>query len=311
MKKRFNLILGIIIGLLLGGITAYAATKLTAKEVPYTNPKLSGVTNVSGAIDELYTKASNLTCPIGYNCELNYNKNIVAAYTYNSSTCKYGTESTCVQTTCYLNNTAGSCPAGTIIRYNVNSSTTKTFNVLHDDGNKITMQDNVNVVKYVAWNSSNSNTYGPTTLLPQLESATSNWANVNDITYTAGTTTLYGNQYTGYQNTDCCSGNINFTRNSYTLAKRTAKARMITGQEVVAAGYKGYNYPPASWIFSNVSSNVSSYYSSYSYGYWTMSADIDSSKYAMVVAYDGVKIESENVSSDSFGARAVVEINKQ
>ena len=63
MNKNIKLIVGIILGLLLGGITAYAATKITSEEVPYTNSKLSGVTNVKGAIDKLYTKASNLTCP--------------------------------------------------------------------------------------------------------------------------------------------------------------------------------------------------------------------------------------------------------
>ena len=72
MNKNIKLILGLITGLLLGGITAYAATKVTAQEVPYTNSKLSGVTNVSGAIDSLYTKASNLTCPIGYDCKPKY-----------------------------------------------------------------------------------------------------------------------------------------------------------------------------------------------------------------------------------------------
>ena len=72
MKKNIKLILGLITGLLLGGITAYAATKVTAQEVTYTNSKLSGVTNVKGAIDSLYTKASNLTCPIGYNCKPKY-----------------------------------------------------------------------------------------------------------------------------------------------------------------------------------------------------------------------------------------------
>ena len=70
--KNIKLIVGIIVGLLLGGITAYAATKITAREVPYTNSKLSGVTNVKGAIDSLYTKAANLTCPIGYKCDPKY-----------------------------------------------------------------------------------------------------------------------------------------------------------------------------------------------------------------------------------------------
>ena len=78
-----------------------------------------------------------------------YNKNILEAYTYNQTTgdehfCVTGDEETCQESTCYKTKTEGSCPAGTIIKYKVNNSTTETFHVMYDDASSITMQTQKN-----------------------------------------------------------------------------------------------------------------------------------------------------------------------
>ena len=127
------------------------------------------------------------------------NDNISGAYTYNSSICVTGEEDTCVETDCYKTKTIDSCPAGTIIKYNVNDTETKYFHVLHDDGETITLQQRENTVYNKAWYAdSDDNTKGPLTILPVLEEATSGWSNVFEQTYIMGTTIFNGTDaYTG------------------------------------------------------------------------------------------------------------------
>jgi len=63
----------------------------------------------------------------------------------------------------------------------------KYFHVISDNGDgTLTMQQRENIVSNTSWASSNNK--GPMTVLPLLEDATSDWMNVNDQTYTMGTT---------------------------------------------------------------------------------------------------------------------------
>ena len=118
---------------------------------------------------------------------------------YDDVGCKTGEENTCKKTACPNNKSANACPAGTIIKYKVNESDTKTFNVLHDDISTLTLQQNENTVASMIWYSSVDNTKGPLTVLSALEDATSGWSNVNTINYTMGTTVFNGtNGFTGF-----------------------------------------------------------------------------------------------------------------
>ena len=315
VNKNYKVVIGIIIGITISigiGVSAVAT-----KDVVYDNSK-SGLTstNLQGAIDELNTKATTKIeeakneCPDGYKC---IKQNIVAAYTYNSSSCITGEESTCVQTSCYENKTSGSCPAGTIIKYKVNDSTTKYFHVLHDDGETMTLQQRENTVYNTAWySSSNDNSNGPTTILPALESATSGWTNVNNQTYTMGTTTFKTNAYTGCNSSECIE-------NTYTLGQRTGKARMITMQEALAVGctessqscpnfMNNYLYNSTSYG-GTVVDDTTANGASYNYGYWTVSADSSYSSTAWFVRFYG-DVGSHYTTNTHFGARAVVVVNK-
>ena len=239
--------------------------------------------------------------------------NIKVAYTYNPTSCITGEESTCVQTSCYENSASGSCPAGTIIKYAVNDSTTKYFHVLHDDGDTMTLQQRENTVYNTAWYSSLDNSKGPLTILPELESATSGWTNVNNQTYTMGTTNFNNtNSYTGCTKSGC-------TINTYTLGQRTAKARMITMQEAIALGCTSTNKSCPNFM-NNYLYNSTSYGgtvvddttangASHNSGYWTMSADSSYANYAWDVNYYG-GVYSLNTTYTSFGARAVVVVSK-
>ena len=233
-KNKLYLTLGILLGITLSATGVYAATTILSKDISYDNTS-SGLsaTNLQDAIDETYTKAQT-NCPNGKVC-VDQNENIVAAYTYNSGSCITGEESGCVVTNCYTNSASGSCPAGTIIKYNVSAAETKYFHVLHDDGETITMQQRENTVYNLVWNTDNEMS-GPTTILPALESETSGWSNVNYQTYTLGTTVLYDNAYTGCRLN--VIPNLVCDANSYTLSQRTGKARLITGQEAIKLGCK-------------------------------------------------------------------------
>ncbi len=297
MKEYIKRFIIVFVGIIVGSGITYAAI-INSSEVGYDNSNSSlSATTVQEALDELYEKSENCS-----------KSNIVKAYTYNSSSCITGEESGCVETECYKTKTSGSCPAGTIIKYAVNDSEEKYFHVLHDDGDTITMQQRENTIANTAWySSSNSNSSGPTTVLPVLESATASWSNVNDIEYTLGTDILYSNKYTG------CSSYSSCSTNTYTLAKRSnKKARMITIQETNALGCTTSSKSCPNWM-NNYLYNSTSYGGTVSdnntYGYWTMSAYSSSSNYAWYVYFSGC-VSYYYTTSTYSGARAVVEISK-
>ena len=294
-----------------GDVSGGATIVYQSNEVGYDNTS-SGMTstNVQAALDELYrkTKLKNRT------------SNFIEAYTYDESSCVTGLESTCVETTCYKTKSANACPAGTIIKYKVNDQEVQTFHVMYDDASTITMQAQKNTIYNTAWitalDYSGSTTFGngkgPLTILRALESATAGWSNVNDQTYTAGTTTFKTNAYTG------CSADNTCSANTYTLASRTAKSRMITLQEATALGCTYLSCPK--WMYNYLSSSTSNGgtvndtshgpNSTSNDGYWTMSAESYYTYVAWVVTPYGLDYYPGFCDSTRHGARAVIEIFK-
>ena len=292
-----NILIVLLVAVVFSVVGVTAATLIKGKEVTYdnTNSKLSS-NNVQDAIDELYNLSGK-------------RKKIITAYTYNqtsgaSNYCITGDESTCVETTCYENATAGSCAAGTIIDYMVNDNKVVRFHVMYDNGSTMTMQSQKNTVYSIAWYQDNTNTMGPMTVLPVLESKTSNWTNVNKQTYTMGTTVFKTNAYTG------CSAYNSCTTNIYTLPERSANARMITVQEAADLGCTRettkcpiwmYNYMYYSTDNGGTINDIYATNGGANFGYWTMNP--------WVIHTSGFVSET-SLSTNYSGARAVVEINK-
>lgn len=253
----------------------------------------------------------------------------IGAYTYNeeegaTNYCVTGEEASCKPTNCYRNKESGSCPAGTIIKYKVNDTDVIPFHVMFDDGEKITMQSQRNIVDdgtpwiskedYLNaggiesdwhWAYGNGNK-GPITALNVLENATKNWKNVNNQTYTVGTTVFKENAYTK------CNSTFNCSENFYTLPERTAKVRMITIQELKALGCNNGSTCPI-WIFNYLSSNQAVNMDKQD-KYMTMSISnlkTNNREYGHHYYVGGNKlVNNGGRAADSEGIRAVVEINK-
>ena len=236
------------------------------------------------------------------------NSNIVAAYTYDQDNeetkCITGEEETCQKTRCYENKDENNCPVGTIVKYKINDSEIRYFYVLHDDGDKMTLQQRENTTYNSAWNTLNTNTSGPLTILENLEETTKDWTNVNDITYTMGTIDFNKtNAFTGCYSDSC-------TENVYVLPEKTAKARMITKQELLSLNSAQNTYPI--WVYNymyNVTSHGGTIVDNKTKGYWTMSATISYTDHAYFVNYTGATGDT-GVGATYYGARAVIEINK-
>lgn len=236
------------------------------------------------------------------------NGNILVAYTYDQDNeetkCITGEELTCKITRCYEDKKENSCSVGTIIKYKLNDSEEKYFYVLHDDGEKMTLQQRENTTLNSAWNTLNVTASGPITILENLENITKNWTNANDITYTMGTTDFNKtNAFTGCSSDSC-------TENLYVLPERTVKARMITKQELLSLNNVQTTYPI--WLY-NYTDDVANYggtiIDNKTKGYWTMSASTIHSNYAHYVNNTGMA-DDININDVNYGARAVIEINK-
>ena len=331
LKKNYKLLIGFILGLVVAGTSVYAATVISSKDISYdnTSSKLSS-TNVKDALDELSTKT-----------ELKNRDNIVEGYTYNqtsgaSTYCVTGEEATCVKTTCYKSTNAGSCPAGTIIRYKVNDTDIVTFHVMFDNGKTMTMQSQKNTISNTPWISNadyeNENTdltpcgykscndEGPMTALVTLERATSGWTNVNNQTYVMGTTVFKTNAYTG------CSAYNACTTNTYTLPSRTAKARMIVVQEAAVLGCTQTEKSCPVWMYNylngstNYGGTIDDNYFDISAGvyngcYWTMSSSIGGQENENIIRvgyiHNNGYTRTDTASYNHWcGIRAVVVVNK-
>ena len=322
IKNSIKVLVAFILGgIVLGGVGVYAATVIASSSISYDNTtsKLSS-TNLQDALDEAYV-----------NSELKNRRNIVDGYTYNASTCVTGEESTCVKTTCYKSKTSGSCPAGTIIRYKVSDTDIVTFHVMYDNGTTMTMQSQKNTINNTMWisaadyatentdstscSNTSCNDEGPMTVLVALERATKSWTNVNDQTYTMGTTSLSSKgEFTG------CSSYSSCTTNKYTLDSRTAKARMITLQEAYNLGCTGSSKSCTNWMNNYLYNSTSNggtvsdstkdpATGSKNNGYWTMNARSSNAYSAWCVDFYGSVYNSSTYNA-YYGARAVVVVSK-
>lgn len=224
IKNNVKVLIAFILGgIILGTGGVYAATVINASDVSYKNAS-SGMTstNVQGAIEELNTKIQ---------------ADKIKAYEFSYGGCHTGEESNCMETTCYQNKAVGSCagisyqqyttPTGTIIKYKVNNNETKSFYVLHDDGDTITMLA-INPIKITTTGYTSSD--WPSAIITELNEVVSNWTNVNIQNYTYGITNFNNtNAYTE------CSSETSCTSNSYTYSA-SGRARLATVQEVNNVG---------------------------------------------------------------------------
>jgi len=243
------------------------------------------------------------------------NRNIVAIYQYDASSCITGEEETCTKTTA----APTIYKVGTIVKYKVNDTEEKYFHIISDNGSTLTMQQRENTIYATPWyETSADNTKGPLTVLLALENATASWTNVNDQTYTMGVTTFKDNVFTGCAY-DSTTKEITCRVNTYTLGSRTGKARMITAQEAGSLGCRySVNQSCPNWMnnYLNDSTinggtvNQSGGRYGNNFGYWTMSATSSYGTSAMHVNFRGNVTGDNYVSHNYYGARAVVVIDK-
>lgn len=254
------------------------------------------------------------------------NNYISAVYNYDdendATKCITGEEATCQVSDCITNMDKNSCSAGTIVKYKIKDDEEKFFYVLHDDGDKLTLQQRENTTDNTLWCSkedyveqqgvdieygdTGNNSKGPVTAIKSLENFTNSWVNVNEQQYILGTTKFNDtNEFTGCDSYSSCS------KNTYTLDQRNARARLITLQELNALGCTTSEKSCPIWI-SNYLKQSTAYggtTDSESLGYYTSSAlssNLNSSWYVGAVGnvyYDSIK------SSDK-AVRAVVEVSK-
>ena len=285
-KSSFKLLFSFLLGILFVGGVVYAATTVASSTVTYSNSK-SGLssTTVQGAIDELYTKTKSSASSI------NALPNIVAAYKYSTTTatkCTTGNESTCVVTYCYTSSTAGSCEPGTIIKYRVNDSEIRAFNVVSDNGSTITMQEiatNADTMWYY------DISYGPVSLLNIISSYTKNWTNVKTLSYMMG---VGSPRFTACQAYNECSSN------SYTKTI-TGKARVITLQEATALGCTNIYGSCPEWVVSNPNKGTI-------HMIWTLNTVYDTTNQAWVISH--YRYLDKKTTSENTAYKVVVDIDK-
>jgi hypothetical protein len=223
------------------------------------------------------------------------NKNILAAYEYNDTVsslnvgyCVNGTESTCVKSNCINSASIGACPAGTIIKYQVNDEKIMYFNVLHDDGGVMTLQSVVAITQS-AWNSSNDATQGPVTALTAITDATKEWSNVNDLNYSLGETVFlkYPNNSTNSTPYTFCLTNYTCISNYYKLSSSLTtgvKSRIISFQEAVDLGCTLDSYTCPNWMLTDKTSYFTSSIDNIRTHPWYISSESNFIDYYMYVS---------------------------
>ncbi|MCI8347196.1 MAG: hypothetical protein HFJ12_04540, partial [Bacilli bacterium] len=180
----------------------------------------------------------------------------------------------------------------------------------------LTMQSQKNTINNTEWyKDDDDNSKGPLTVLPALEKATKGWSNVNNQTYTMGSTDFNGNAATR-----CYDGGTRLIceGNQYTLPERIGKARMITAHEAAKLGCTEsnktcpiwmYNYLYKSNNYGGTQNDDSTYGNQKNYGYWTMSSFVTNTHDAWHVYCTG-GLDGSAVTNSAYGARAVVVVNK-
>ena len=177
-KNSVVVILTTIILMLTITIGVKAATMYASRDVIYDNSS-SGTTasTVQEALDELYEKANSGS----------------------------GEEEPIPTSICTSTSGTVSYALGTSYTCNVGDGTIRTFYVLEDNGDSVSLIMNENLGNTVAWNTSGYNTKGPVTALAYLEEQTSSWTvdvslptykqiyNVNNSNALTNTPWLYEN----------------------------------------------------------------------------------------------------------------------
>jgi hypothetical protein len=239
----------------------------------------------------------------------------INAYEYNDSVsegekgyCISGKEDTCLESKCYKDKSVGSCSAGTIIHYFVNETEDYYFNVLHDDGDTMTLQS-LDAITQSAWSGTRSYEDGPNLALNKIESVTLKWKFVNDLNYTLGKggTIFLKNPNNSNNATDyiCFSSLSNGNYCYSTIIKNNVKARIITVQEAADVGCTESGSSCPQWMYN----------SSYYYLTTGGSNKISYQYFMWYVSSTGQITSSTNTSSGPFTfenayIRAVIEISK-
>jgi hypothetical protein len=271
-------------------------------------------------VKDVYNSTNNNVCKKGIN------KNILAIYDYNDTVvsgadgyCVDGSESTCKEASCVsniINNGwfINDCKAGSIVKYKVNDFYTVYFYVLHDDGDTMTLQANIDSESqisndlYSTWG--DSVLIGPINPLSIVTTLTEKWTNVNDLNYSLGETSFlkypnnikYANSYTYCGSPSGCS------QNYYTLSSNLTtkvKARIISVQEAADLGCTDKENSCPTWMWKDISSKARNY--------WTINTASSSNGAASVweIRFRGNLQRTYNNSTEQVHfAKAVVEINK-
>ena len=140
----------------------------------------------------------------------------------------------------------------------VNDEESYKFNVLDDNGEKLTLIMDDYLSSNVKWGSSLNS--GPISALEYLEAETKDWINVSDIAYT-----LNNNSCNTYSD---CNSNV------YSLSTRNAKARLPKLQELVALGCTETSGSCPLWLSNGLDgSNITDFWTSStsSNNAWTLS----------------------------------------
>ncbi len=244
------------------------------------------------------------------------NKNISNIWKYDSTKisstyCITGEEATCQEI-----ETPETYESGTILKYRVNNTLELYFHVMFDNKDTLTLQQRENTIYSISWyETANSNSKGPLTVLPAIENVAKDWTNVLNQTYTLGSTVFKDNAYTG------CNRNTSYTMlcsaKTYTLGKRTAKARLISVQEANALGcYLNTSGQCPAWMINYLydsikyggTENRTGGEYGMNYGYWTMNAYSGRTTDSCYVSSSMISMDSSN--NIHYGARAVVVIRK-
>lgn len=171
----------------------------------------------------------------------------------------------------------------------VNDNESYNFNVLSDDGEKLTLIMDNSFEDDINWSSSLNE--GPLNLLEYVETKTKNWVNIPDITYT-----LSGNSSDDFNS---CSVYSECNSNVYSLSTRNAKARLPKLQELTNLGCTQTSGSCPSWLTNNFD------YSTVT-GFWTSTT---SSSNVWIVSYDN-RLKENSISGSTIKIKPVIIIYK-
>ena len=165
----------------------------------------------------------------------------------------------------------GACPTGTEFAIQVNDTTSYRFYVLTDDGEKVELVMDHNLVNHITWAPSD-NGDGPTDALEQLQKATESWTNI---------------PLRNYRISDDNVGEVYDDIHIKTRAIIPSYTKLVEIDPVLP-----------NWLYSNLDN-----------GYWLSSASKSMSFYAWVVKNDGT-IDTADVSSEDYGIRPLIVLYK-